>query len=250
MYDQPYNSNTQSPTAPPVAPRNAFAPPSVAPAGAVKVNSQGNSSLIKTIIIILLSLLLVGALLLAYYFSNEYKLASTDVQSQIDTAVIAREKEISDKLEADFAEREKLEYRDISGPEDYGSLSFKYPKTWSVYVLKDASKGGDYEAYLHPRIIPPLTNETVIALHVRITSETFESAVNRYQGLIRDNKITPSIITINGQDANRYDGTLLNNLEGSVVIFKIRDKTVTIETDATIYRDDFDKIIETITFNQ
>jgi len=251
MFNQPYNSNTQSPTAPPVAPINAFSPPSVAPSGASKVKSHDNSSLIKTVVIILLSLLLFGALLLAYYFNNEYKIASADVESQIATAVVTREKEITDKLEADFAEREKLEYRDLSGPEDYGSLSFKYPKTWSVYVKQDASKGGEYEAYLHPRIVPPLSNETVIALRVNIKSEDFESINERYKSRLDDREhiLESSVITINGQNATRYDGALPSGLEGSLVIFKIRDKTVIMQTDATIYREDFNKILETITFN-
>ena len=224
--------------------------PSIAPSGAAKLTKQNNNSLIKTVVIVLLSLLLIGGLLLAYYFYNEYKLASTDVDAKVSAAVVAREKEITDKLEAEFAEREKLNYRTFTGPDDYGTLSFKYPKTWSVYVAKDASKGGEFEAYLHPAEVPPISNEAVLALRVTIRSESFENADNRYKGLVSSGKLSTSVISVNGADANRYDGTLPNNLVGSIIIFKIRDKVVTMETDAEIYREDFNNIIKTITFNQ
>ncbi|MBQ2638437.1 hypothetical protein IJF89_02035 [Candidatus Saccharibacteria bacterium] len=226
--------------------------PSVAPSGATKLQKQSNSSLIKTIVIILLSLLLIGGLLLAYYFYNEYRLASTDIESQVSTALIAREKEITDRLEAEFAEREKQPYNTFTGPDDYGTLSFKYPKTWDVYVAKDASNGGDFEAYFYPGYVPAVSNTTVFSLRVIIKSETFETATNRYKNLVtgREKKLDTSVITVNGQDANRYDGTLPNQLIGSVVLFKIRDKVVTLETDADIYRADFAKILETITFKQ
>lgn len=237
----------QPPTMPPVMSAPA---PSVAPSGSAKLAKQANSSLIKTVIIILLSLLLVGGLLLALYFYNEYKSASTDVDSKVSAAVVAREKEITDKLEAEFAEREKIPSKTFTGPDDYGTLSFKYPKTWSVYVAKDASKGGEFEAYLHPVEVPPVSANTVLALRVIIRSESFEAADNRYKGLVSSGKLSSSIINVNGADANLYVGTLPNNLIGSIAIIKIRDKVVTLETDAEIYREDFNNIIETITFNQ
>lgn len=233
---------------PPVAP--AGLTPSVAPSGAQKLAKSSNSGLIKTIIIIFLSLLLVAAAGLAIYFYNEYKVSSTDVNSQVAAAVTTREKEITDRLEAEFAEREKIPYNTFAGPADYGSLNFKHPKTWSVYISKDASKGGDFEAYLHPGQVHPISTTEPIALHVQIKSESFEAATNRYKGLVQNGKATSSVISVGGTDATRYDGTLTNNLVGSVVIFKIRDKTVTIETTAEIYREDFSKILDTITFNQ
>ncbi len=231
-------------------PISASPAPSVAPSGVSKIAKQSNSSLIKTIIIVLLALMLIGSLLLAYYFHNEYQVASSDVDSKVETAVIAREKEITDKLEAEFAEREKLDYNTFTGPDDYGTLSFKYPKTWSVYVAKDASKGGDFEAYLHPAEVPTVATNTIFALRIVIRSESFETADKRYKSLVTSGKLSSSIVTVGNTDANRYDGSLPNQLVGSVVIFKIRDKVVTMETDAELYRSDFDKILQTVTFKQ
>ena len=237
---------------PPTQIQGAPTRPTVAPSGADKINKSVRNSLIKTIAIILLALLLVGALLLSVYFYNEYQSAQTDVDSKIANAVVDAKKEITDQLEEEFAEREKVPYSNFTGPDDYGRVGFKYPKTWSVYIAKDASKGGDFEAYLHPSEVPAVSNNTIFALRVIIRSESFETAANRYQGLInsKDKKLNLSVINISTATANRYDGTLPNNLVGSIVIFKLRDKVVTLETDAELYREDFNKILESITFNE
>lgn len=243
-----FNFNQPS-SMPPVAPAGMPNRPPIAPANSPKPAGQ-NSGLLKTILVIIFALTTIGAAYFAVYFYNEYKIASSDVSAQVAAAVTAREKEITDELEAKFTEREKIPYYTFAGPADYGSLNFKYPKTWSVYIAKDASKGGDFEAYLHPSEVPAVASNTIYALRVTIKSESFETANSRYKSLVQSGKLTSSVISIGNADANRYDGTLSNNFIGSVVIFKIRDKTVTLETDAELYRSDFNKILETITFNQ
>ena len=232
---------------PPVAPA-----PSIAPTGAQKTTGKsGNSSLVKTVLIVFLTLIAIGAGLGAVYFYNEYKVAKTDVDSQIADAVLDHEKELTAKLEADFAEREKSPFRTFTGPADYGSVSFKYPKTWSAYIDKDASKGGDFQAYLHPAEVSPVSSDSTLnALRVYIETDTFESVSGRYKDVLERNEAKSSVISVNGTDATRIDGKLDREIVGSVVIFKLRDKTVLFQTDAEIYRDDFDTIIKTITFNQ
>ena len=240
----------QPPSMPPI--NNGPAPvPTTKQASATQYKKpQTNSDLIKIAIIVLLTLLLIVAGLLAFNFYNDYKAASANVDAQVETAVLNLEQEITDRLETDFAEREKNPYSTLTGPSDYGSVSFKYPKTWSVYVAHDASKGGDYEAYLHPAEVPEITREAKLALRVTITSEQFENVANHYTNLISNGSLSTSVISIGAVNANRYDGQIDNNIVGSVVIFKIRDKTVKLQTDAEIYRADFNQFLETITYNQ
>ena len=101
-----------------------------------------------------------------------------------------------------------------------------------------------------PAEVPPVAANTIFALRIVIRSESFETADNRYKSLVTSGKLSSSIVTVGNTDANRYDGSLPNQLVGSVVIFKIRDKVVTMETDAELYRSDFDKILQTVTFKQ
>ena len=242
-----------APTAVPTGPNTTGIPgaaPTV-PSRPLKVQSS-ESGLIKNIVIILLSLLLVGALLLAFYFFTEYRAARTDVDAQIDTAVETAKKRLSDELEAEFEQREKVPYSVFYGPADYGELSFEYPKTWSVYIASDAgsSSSAEFKAYLHPREVQPLGNTTVHALEVTIRTEDYSQTTRRFDSNLKKGVLTSSVITVNGdQNADRYDGTLPSNFVGSAVTFKIRDKVVTLQTDAELYRDDFNNIISSIKFN-
>ena len=47
----------------------------------------------------------------------------------------------------------------------------------------------------------------------------------------------------------RFDGTVDNGLQGSVVIIKINDRTAIIQTDSEIYMDDYNKVIESLVRN-
>lgn len=238
---------TPTPGAPtPSTPIAGNAVPSIPPK---KMNS-GESSLLKIVIIILLSLLLVGALLLAFYFYTEYISASTDLDAKIETATLDAVKKREDELQANFAEQEKNPFRSFSGPENYGSLTIQYPATWSVYIHKDAINGGTYEAYLHPRVVSPVSDSTINALRIKIEDSTLENVAKRYASALKKGTVTSSAISVNGIDATRYDGQITNQIVGSVVIFRIRDKVVSLQTDAEIYRNDFNKILETLTFNQ
>jgi hypothetical protein len=173
------------------------------------------------------------------------------VQSQVTTAVATAVKEQQDKDAADFLEKEKQPNRQFAGPDDYGSLSFDYPKTWSVYVAKDAVAGGAYEAYLNPVSVPPTSNkEERFALRVVIEQETYEDVIGDYEKLVKKGDLVSKSATINGESATRLEGNFDKDLRGIAVIFRIRDKTVTLTTDAMTFQNDFDALVNSITFNK
>lgn len=55
---------------------------------------------------------------------------------------------------------------------------------------------------------------------------------------------------IGDQNGTRLDGSFTEDIRGFAVIFKIRDKTVTIRSDAETFKGDFNALIQTITFNK
>lgn len=210
-------------------------------------------SLIKTIVIVVLSLIAVTFIGLFIWMTVQYNDVKNDVDGQIDIAVSEAVEENSMKMESEFAEREKEPYRDFSGPIDYGGLSFKYPKTWSVYVASDATKGGDYQAYFNPIEVNPISNETVNSLRVSIVNKSFEAVTEEYQRALdrKDSNLSVESITVAGTAANRYTGTIPNTeLNGQIVIFKIRDKTVILQTDAVQFIDDFTTLLTSVSFNE
>ena len=183
----------------------------------------------------------------------QYSDVSTDVQGQIDVAVAKAKDEQAQKDEAEFMEREKYPYKTFAGPADYGQLTFEYPKTWSVYVAADASSGGDFNAYFNPNQVNAVGKDTINALRVTIRNASFDDVTASYQRIIerKNSNLTMSAITFNGITGNRYSGTIPDtDLNGFIVTFKIRDKTVILQTDSVLFQADFDKLLETVSFNE
>ena len=108
------------------------------------------AGLVKTVVIVIVSLIAVTFIGLFIWMFVQYNDVQTDVDGQIAAAVAVAKDEQAMEDEAEFLEREKYPYKTFSGPTDYGQLTFEYPKTWSVYVAKDAANGGDFEAYFNP----------------------------------------------------------------------------------------------------
>lgn len=198
---------------------------------------------------------LVFACLIAITFAGlfiwkymEWDSVKTDVDGQIDAAVAIAVSENTTKLENEFTEREKYPYKTFSGPADYGSLSFEYPKTWNVYIAKDAATGGDFEAYFNPGEVQPVSTTTINALRVTIQNQSFDSVVRSYDNAIKNGTLSISTRNIGSAVANIYTGQITRDMRGVIAIFKIRDKTVTLRTDAELFADEFYKLLDTITF--
>ncbi len=204
-------------------------------------------------IITLLVLLVIGVLGLAGLASWSYVSYSdqkNNVDAKVATAVAEAEKAQADEDEKKFAEREKEPNRVFSGPADYGLLGFNYPKTWSVYVAEDVSEGGDFEAYLNPVSVPPVSATQRYALRVTILEKEYDEVIDNYASLVEDGALRAKAFSANGQNGTRLDGNFTDDIRGAAVLFKIRDKTAVIRTDADTFKADFEKIIKTITFNQ
>jgi hypothetical protein len=201
------------------------------------------------IAIIGLSILVLGAGSLAIWALLNYSEQKTNVEGKIDLAVAEAKKVQGDADEVKFAEREKEPNRQFVGPDDYGRLTFTYPKTWSVYVARDVAKGGDYEAYLNPVTVPPVSPTQQYSLRVLIEEKDYDQVVKSYENLVKKGDLRSSATSANGNNGTRLDGSFTKDIRGSAVIYKIRDKTLTIRTDADTFKPDFENIIKTINFN-
>lgn len=203
-----------------------------------------NPLLISSIVLALLSAALAGVSVWSY---TQYLDQKNNTDAKIETAVTAAEKTQAESLEKNFVEREKQPYKQFSGPSDLGNVRFDYPKTWSVYV---APGDGDYQAYLNPNVVPAVTNTQPYAARVVIENESYESSLKRYEGTVKKGDLKSTPITINGFTGVRFDGSFSKEREGSAVVFKVRDKTLTIATDASAFRADFDGVIlKSLDFN-
>ena len=196
-----------------------------------------------------LAVLSIGLGVFSYWAATNYNEQKTDVDSKISDAVVVAKKAQADADETKFTKREKEPNREFVGPEDYGQVSFSYPKTWSVYIGKDASAGGVYEAYLNPISVPPVSATQQFAIRVTIEQKDYDKALAAFDPLVKKGDLKSSSFSANGYTGARLDGSFSKDIRGSMVIFKIRDKTLTVRTDAETFKPDFDTLIQTIKFN-
>ena len=206
---------------------------------------QANTWFIVSISLIAVLLVLAGTLTWALinYFDQK-----DNVDTKVSAAVTTAVKKQADADAAIFEAEEKKPNRLFAGPEDFGALSFEYPKTWSTYIDKDAS-AGSFQAYLNPVSVPPITDKTQYALRVSIETKEFDKVLNTYQTLVKKGDLKSSTVKINGVDSTRLEGNFTKDIRGAAVVMKIRDKTVTIRTDADTFKPDFDALVASIKFN-
>ena len=82
------------------------------------------------------------------------------------------------------------------GPEDYGRLTFQYPKNWSVYVDKDVTKGGTYSAYLNPVTVPPVSSSQQYALRVTIEEKDYDKVLASYDASVKKGDLSSSSVKV------------------------------------------------------
>jgi hypothetical protein len=210
-------------------------------------NGAASGSLIAIIALGILFLAAGSAAIWAYLNYTEQK---TNVDGKVSLAVAEARKDQSDIESAKFAEREKEPNRQFVGPDDYGRLTFDYPKTWSVYVAKDVAEGGAYLAYLNPVTVPPVSEKQQFGLRVTIEQSDYDKVIKTYQARVDKGDLRSGVFAANGNSGVRFDGNFTKDIRGAAVVLKVRDKTVTLRTDADTFKPDFENIIKTINFNQ
>ena len=213
-------------------------------------NSQHGAINIQIVAIIGLLVLVVGLSGLSAWLFTQYSDQKNNVDSKIAVAEAAAKKQQAEDDEVKIKAVEEEPNREFAGPEDYGALSFKYPKNWSAYIAEDGTSGGKYNVYLHPVTVPSTSaRDARFALRVNIESKAYDKALDSYKSLIQRGDLKSSAVSVNGHEGTRLDGNFTKDTRGSAVLFRVRDKTITISSDAETFKEYFDTIIQTIDFN-
>lgn len=203
-----------------------------------------NPLLATNILTGLLVMILTGLLIWTYIGYNDYK---NNADEKINAAKESAKSEQKKLDEAAALEREKVPTKTFSGPADLGSVTFQYPKTWSAYVARQTNA---LEAYFHPDVVPPVGATQPFALRVLVEDKQYETVIKSYDGLVKKGSLRSDQVTIEGFSGIRLDGEFSKERTGSAVIFKVRDKTLTIASDATAYKGDYDNtVLKSLKFN-
>lgn len=215
-------------------------------------SERGFNILIAPLVISLL--ILVGAIVFgawAYSSRQDYK---SNVDAKISTAVaLARQQEDAVK-DAEFAQQEKMPLKAYIGPAAYGSVTIKYPKTWSAYVSDDQSSTPYVDGYFYPNVVPDIQSSSIAyAVRVQVVQEGYDNVLGDVQDYVREGKTTvtpykaPNVTNVVGA---RIDGQLMPSKSGSMVVFPLRNTTLKLWTEAPEFQADFNNnILPNFTFS-
>ncbi len=179
-----------------------------------------------------------------------YNDQKNNVDGKIAAGVELGKKEQKEADQLVFDEKEKEPLKEFIGPKDLGRVTFKYPKTWSVYTENNGTGGTGYQAYMHPEAVPNIQGNK-FALRIAIVNQSYEQVLEQFSPLVKQNQLSSETITTSGFNGTKLKGNFNPTLQGSAVIFKIRDKTLVLRTDLPAFESDFnEKIVKNLTFEQ
>lgn len=219
----------------------------------MKHNQYGyiNSLLVPLILTVILLIGSIGFGIWAFNSRQAYKY-NTDqkINAAVTTAVAAE----SAKKDAVFAQAEKYPLATYNGPEAYGSIILKYPKTWSGYVNATGNGNGLVDGYFNPGVVPAIGGQsTTFALRLQVAQEPYNQLVQQYDGLQQNGTTTvvpyrlPKVPSVVGIEAT---GQLLDGKTGTSIILPLRTNSLVVWTEGTQYINDFNNnILPNLTFS-
>lgn len=216
-----------------------------------KYDQSGSASSVVAIFLLVIALVAVaGFAYWAFTGRQDYK---NNVDKKIAAAVTKAKADQSSHDNDIFAEQAKSPYRQYIGPAVYGSVAFHYPRTWSAYV-DETSSTDPIKGYFHPNIVPSITGQnnqtTQFALKVELLGSDYSTVVGEYDSAIMQGDVKaiaylpPQMKHVPGvQIGTKLDGMISQDVSGSMVIIKVRDKTLKIYTESPKYLGDFNNIV-------
>jgi len=209
------------------------------------MNKSRNIFIVGTVIFALTTIVgLVGYLSTSSQLDIYKNQSDMLVGEAVDQAI---ENQIAED-EARFAEEVKKPYTKYVGPSDFGSISFDYPKTWSVY--NDQFDENGYGVVFHPGVIPVVNDETAMSLRVSVVNQPYETIIAGYEKQVTEGSLRATVINVAksdnfaGYEGIRFNGAINENLpNGSIIALKLRDKTILIQTDSADWSKDFKETI-------
>lgn len=205
-----------------------------------------DTTMIETIILVVVCIIAAAAIIFAVIFFMQYNQLKTNFDSEVAMKEAAAREEQAEEDTANFAENEKQPFSKFTGPSDFGSIGFEYPKTWSIYVASDGSNNSDYNAYFAPSQVNPIEDEgSRYALRFSIYNQQINNIQQQYDKKIEDGELTSSVFNADNNkiSGTKYMGQIDENMQGIVVVFKVNDKTVVMQTDAMVYQQDFETLL-------
>jgi len=222
-------------------------PNAIIPNGNVKLPKDHHTSFIVAVI---MTVGFVLALVFGIWAFVGMVQNKTNLDEKIEKANAEAVEDAEAAKEIEFTEREKSPFKTYAGSPTFGSLTFDYPRSWSVY-LQESTDGTILDFYGHPNFIPGLKGETKFAFRAQILSNTYDDEVKKFQKSAESGTVVVSSFVPNklaDQLGVRITGSIDKNTTGVIVLLPLRDKTYKFWTESTDYVADFDKVMDSLSF--
>jgi len=173
-----------------------------------------------------------------------------NLDEKINTAVSVAVKEAESAKDVEFAEKQKSPFKKYTGSATYGSLSFEYPKTWSVYA-EEKTSGVILDFYGQPGLIPGISKDVTFAFRAQILNSPYDTEVKKFNNDAKNGKVTVNAFRpekLSAQLGVVVRGEVIKGKTGVLVLLPQRDKTFKIWTESSEYSGDFSKILSSLTY--
>lgn len=209
-----------------------------------KLNQKGYfNPLIIPLVLAVVATVVFGIMASSYY--SKYVDQRDTNQPKIDSAVEAAKTAQKAELEKEFFEREKIPNVTYTSPPEFGSVKVTHAKTWSRYVVRRGD--GEINFYAHPSYV--MSDGVNHALRMSVVPNDFASEMREYDALVKKGDLKARSVKASGVNGTRLDGFFKKDLEGSMVVFPLRDKTLRVWTESKTFRGDFDNtVLKKLTF--
>lgn len=177
---------------------------------------------------------------------RDYK---NNTDKKINQALIAKSGQLQTQAQNAFDAVNTYRY---DGSPTYGSVTFRYPKTWSAYV-DTTSSSEPINGYFNPSVVPSVQSKTAMALRVELLNQDYSQVVSSLSSNITSGLITskayvpPKLKGVPNVTPGLYLTGHINPQDqtqsGSMVVIKVRDKTLEVYTESADYQSDFDNIV-------
>lgn len=216
-----------------------------------KLNDNGAVSLLL-VALIFVSLMFFGALGFGYWAYAQRTDYKDNVDEKVNTAVEVAKKETATEKDNEFIQREKQPLKEYAGPSSFGSLSVKYPKTWSAFVDETGSSTS-VDGYFHPNFVPNPKGGTTFALRLQISNATYAEEIKKFDSAVKngDARAKPyKPVNVDNVIGTQIIGKIDTKKSGVMILLPLRDKTIKIWTEDSQFVPDFENnVLKNFTFS-
>jgi len=202
--------------------------------------------------VVILALLLIVSVIFGVWAYGQMQDYKTNSDAKAAKAVEAAKKVQAAQLQQQYAEAAKSPYKTFSGSPTYGTITFSYPKSWSAYVTSDSNEL--INGYFNPDQVPSTDSGADFPLHVELLNTDYSQAIQNFTEQVTDGSVKASAYippkmkgVANVQPGTRFDGNVVQTdngaKQGTVIVLKVRDKTLQITSLAAAGVKDLDNIV-------